>query len=100
MRDTSKNNSFDYLAFNEKEKIKVEVKGTTSSIVDSVRMTHNEIILHQNEQGMTALAIVSSIEFLERGENAKCAGGIIEYLPGWDINKWDIKPKSYQVYRS
>lgn len=100
MKDTSKNNSFDYLAFNQKEKIKVEVKGTTSSNVDSVRMTHNEIKLHQKEKGFTALAIVSSIQFLERGENPKCTGGVIEYLPGWDINEWKIKPISYQVYRA
>lgn len=40
--DTSKNNPYDFLAQKNGEAIKVEVKGTTSSNVDSVTMTHNE----------------------------------------------------------
>ena len=92
MKDTSKNNSFDYLAFNDNEEIKVEVKGTTCNIVDSIRMTHNEVELHKREKGMTALAIVSSIKFMKRGENARCEGGTLEFLPAWEIDKWKIKP--------
>ncbi len=72
LKDTSAKNPFDYLATKGEEAIKVEVKGTTSGLVDSIMMTSNEVNLHTNEAGTTALAIVSEIEFIERGENTKC----------------------------
>ena len=71
LKDTSLNRPYDYLAVNDEISIKVEVKGTTSAFVDSIMMTSNEVDLHTTENGETALAIVSNIEFIQRGENAK-----------------------------
>ena len=88
-----------YLAKRYQEAIKVEVKGTTSSNVDSVTMTHNEVNLHIQEKGKTALAIVSGIKLTNRGENPTCEGGILEFINGWDIEKWIQKPITYQVFR-
>ena len=68
------------------EFIKVEVKGSSNVVINSILMTHNEVKLHQNEKGMTALAIVSSIKFIQRGDNAECEGGELEYLQGWNID--------------
>jgi hypothetical protein len=97
--DTSKNNPYDFLAQKNGEAIKVEVKGTTSSNVDSVTMTHNEVNLHIQEKGKTALAIVSGIKLTNRGENPTCEGGTLEFINGWDIEKWIQKPITYQVFR-
>ena len=98
-KDTSANNPFDFIAEKDNEKIKVEVKGTTSSIVDSIMMTSNEVELHKKEAGSTALAIVSGIKFIERGLNAVCIGGTIEYVYPWDIGAWSLEPKAFLVIR-
>ncbi len=98
-RDTSASNPFDFLAEKDGEKIKVEVKGTTSSLVDSIMMTSNEVALHRNEAGTTALAIVSGIQFKVRGTNAVCDGGTLEYVYPWDIEEWSLEPKAFLVIR-
>jgi hypothetical protein len=99
IKDTSANNPFDYLAERGDEIIKVEVKGTTSGLVDSIMMTSNEVELHKNEAGTTALAIVSEIEFDQRGDSAKCTGGSLEYIYPWDIEEWSLEPKAYLVIK-
>ncbi len=99
LKDTSAKHPFDYLATKGGETIKVEVKGTTSGLVDSIMMTSNEVELHTNEAGTTALAIVSEIEFVERGEKANCRGGVIEYCYPWDIEQWKLEPKAFLVVR-
>ena len=99
VKDTSAKNPFDFLASMGNSQIKVEVKGTTSSKVDSVMMTSNEVDLHKNENGKTALAIVSGISFLERGSNARCEGGKLEYLFPWDIGEWKLKPTVFDAIR-
>lgn len=99
LRDTSAKHSYDYLAKKSDQEIKVEVKGTTSSDVDSVLMTKNEVALHEKEAGSTALAIVSNIKFIERGDNATCKGGVIEYFYPWDISRWTLQPQAYLVVR-
>lgn len=100
LKDTSSKHPFDYLAIKEKESIKVEVKGTTSGLVDSIMMTSNEVELHTIEAGSTALAIVSNIEFIERGLKAKCNGGTIEYFYPWHIKQWSLEPKAFLVLRT
>ena len=97
--DTSRNKPYDFLAQNSSESIKVEVKGTTSSNVDSITMTHNEVNLHLQEKGKTALAIVSDIKLIKRGEDPKCEGGKLEFIKGWKIDTWTTKPITYQVFR-
>lgn len=53
---------FDILATNADAKIMVEVKGTTSEDPSSILMTANEVKLHNEKKGQTALAIVSAIK--------------------------------------
>ena len=74
-KDTSLTESYDILASKDGENIYVEVKGTTSYEPSSIIMTSNEVELHREKKGQTALAIVSSIE-LKRGAEPKGFGGI------------------------
>ena len=62
-------------------------------------MTHNEVKLHKQEKGKTALAIVSDIKLTQRGKNPECEGGNLEFIKEWDIETWTIKPVSYQISR-
>ena len=57
VNDTSANNPFDFEAAKQDEKIKVEVKGTTSDFADSIFMTRSEVELHRKEKGSTALTL-------------------------------------------
>jgi hypothetical protein len=100
LKDTSTNNPYDYLAIKGSEQIKVEVKGTTSSFVDSVMMTSNEVQLHSEEAGTTALSIVRGIVFNKRGIEAACSGGDIEFIYPWFIHEWSLIPKAFLVSRS
>ena len=52
VEDTSSNKPYDYLASINGEFIKVEVKGSSNAVMNSILMTHNEVKLHQNEKGM------------------------------------------------
>jgi len=98
--DTSANNPFDYLAELDGEAVKVEVKGTTSTAVDSILMTSNEVDLHTSESGTTALAIVSGITLSRRGSSPKCSGGELEFHLPWDISEWTVTPKAFSVTRT
>ena len=95
--DRSANNPFDLLAIKDDERIKVEVKGTTNSDPNFIFMTKNEVSLHTDEKGKTALIIVHGIE-LDRLQNPPVAsGGAMDVYFGWDISKWDLEPLSYKV---
>ena len=98
--DTSANNPFDFLAKLNGEIIKVEVKGTTSTEVDSILMTSNEVELHTKEAGATALAIVSGITLTCRESTPKCYGGELELHFPWDICEWTLEPKAFLVTRA
>ena len=98
-KDTSANESFDILATQAGVSIKIEVKGTTSDICDSVLMTKNEVSLHQLERGKTGLVIVSRIVLNRGNGEVKAIGGVVEAMIGWDINKWKSEPIAFQVSR-
>lgn len=99
-KDTSATESFDILATKDKESFKVEVKGTTSDICNSVLMTKNEVNLHRNEKGSTALVIVSQVRLSRDGSKISTSGGSLEALIGWDIDKWISEPIAFHVSRS
>ncbi|MBF2759267.1 MAG: DUF3578 domain-containing protein [Ectothiorhodospiraceae bacterium AqS1] len=99
VEDKSDTESFDYLAIKGESRVKVEVKGTTSAIADSIMMTANEVDLHSKESGTTALAIVTGITLDRRGENPRCFGGDLEYIHPWKIDEWISVPKAYLVKR-
>lgn len=98
-KDTSATESFDILAKRGDTVIKVEVKGTTSDLCDSVLMTKIELDLHRRERGSTALVIVSAIRLNRADGLLKADGGIVEALIGWDIDRWVTEPIAFQIFR-
>jgi RNase P subunit RPR2 len=97
--DKSTTESFDLLAKKDGISIKVEVKGTTSDICESLLMTRNEVELHKNEKGVTALVIVSRIRLDKENKDKEAFGGEVQCLIGWDINEWLIEPIMFQITR-
>lgn len=98
-KDTSATESFDLLATNADQTLKIEVKGTTSEVCDSVLMTRNEVELHRLERGQTGLVIVYGIR-LKRGEPVPQASeGAVEALLSWDIEAWRAEPIAFQLHR-
>jgi hypothetical protein len=98
-QDTSNNESYDFLANKNGAAIKVEVKGTTSDLCDSIMMTKNEVELHRREKGSTALIIVSGIKLIKSENGALAINGEVEALMQWDIDQWISSPIAYQVTR-
>jgi hypothetical protein len=98
-QDTSATESFDLLATKGGQAIKVEVKGTTSDLCDSILMTRNEVDLHRAEKGSTGLVIVSQIKLLREETSLSAAGGLVEAMLGWDIDQWASTPIAFQVER-
>lgn len=98
-KDTSATESFDLVATIGTTSLKIEVKGTTSDVCDSVLMTKNEVNLHRMEKGKTGLLIVYGIR-LKRGLPApQASGGTVEAMIGWDIDTWRAQPVAFQLYR-
>lgn len=98
-KDTSASESFDVLATKMGTSIKVEVKGTTSDLCDSILMTRNEIDLHRKEKGLTGLLIVSKIQLVRGTQGPNANGGEVEDLMKWDIDSWFADPIAFQVSR-
>lgn len=97
--DKSATESFDILARRGMHTLKIEVKGTTSDLCDSVLMTRNEVELHRSEKGRTGLLIVSRIQ-VDRGEAIPSAvGGVIDAMLHWDIDQWLLESIAFQVRR-
>lgn len=99
VHDTSASSPFDFEATASGIPIKVEVKGTTSDRADGILMTANEVTLHRNEKGNTALIIVSSIRLSEQNGEYSGSGGNVEWLLGWDIDEWVHEPTAFRVTR-
>lgn len=99
VRDTSATRPFDFEATLNGVLTKVEVKGTTSDRADGILMTANEVALHRNEKGSTALVIVSSIRLSEQNGAYACSGGNVEWLLGWDIDEWFHEATAFRVTR-
>lgn len=97
VKDCSANESYDFEAKRDGKVIKVEVKGTTSDVVDAILMTSNEVALHQNHTGNTALLIVSQIRLYQHDGKHQAEGGILEAFLGWDISEWTLEPTAYRV---
>lgn len=96
--DCSANKPFDFLAARDGVELKVEVKGTTSDFATDVLMTRNEVDLHRENIGSTALLICSGIK-LQRGKTPSADGGVLDAHVGWDINDWVIEPTAFRISR-
>ncbi len=97
--DRSMTESFDILARRHGQALKIEVKGTTSELCDSILMTRNEIELHRSEKGNTGLLIVSRIQLDRSTSVPKASGGTVEALMLWDIDQWILEPIAFQMHR-
>jgi hypothetical protein len=98
-KDVSAHEAFDILANKCGVVIKVEVKGTTSDICDSILVTKNEVELHRKEKGSTALIIVSKINLDRNKTQPGASGGVIETHWLWDIDNWIAEPIAFQLSR-
>jgi len=98
-KDTSSKESYDFLADKHGHALKIEVKGTTSDICDSIMMTKNEVELHRREKGFTGLIIVSGIKLSKSDKEITARNGTIEALLQWDIDEWSSSPIAYQISR-
>lgn len=96
VKDTSHHHPYDLEIKRDGVTEKVEVKGSTSTSLDSFMMTANEVSLHQSENGKTHLVLVSNIK-LEKGDPPEAWGGDIEVLSSWDINSWNVVPTVYRI---
>lgn len=98
-KDTSANMPFDILATKPDIELMVEVKGTTSHDPSAILMTANEVKLHRDNKGHTALAIVSAIK-LQKGSTPEATDGNIEISIGWDIDEWVAIPTAFRLEKS
>lgn len=97
--NTSALRPYDFEASRGEEKIYVEVKGTTSERADAIAMTHGEVDLHRREKGRTALILVTDIRLTPDPAEPSATGGVLEALPGWDIDGWLLQPTAFRVSR-
>lgn len=97
--DKSAFEPFDILARRDGRALKIEVKGTTSELCDSILMTRNEVELHRQEKGATGLLIVSRIQLDRSGATPSASGGVVEALMQWDIDQWMLESIAFQVRR-
>lgn len=88
---------YDFEAKNGGSTINVEVKGTTSDRADAILMTRNEVELHQNEKGSTALIVVSKIRLSIVGDKFAADGGEAHTMIGWDIGQWYLEPTAFRL---
>ncbi|MDN7490637.1 MULTISPECIES: MrcB family domain-containing protein [Burkholderia] len=97
--DKSAVEPFDILARRDGQALKIEVKGTTSELCDSILMTRNEIELHRQEKGATGLVIVSRIKLDRNGAAPSASGGVVEAQMQWDIDQWMLESIAFKVHR-
>lgn len=100
VHDRSANKPFDLEAVKDGLEIKIEVKGTTSDLADTILMTSNEVNLHRSEKGATCLIIVSCIRLDRSGDQPTADGGNIEVLMGWDVDEWQLEPTAFRLTRN
>lgn len=95
VKDVGAKESYDLDAVRAGERVKVEVKGTTS-LGQEVVLTRNEVLLHQAEYPNTALCVVHSI-VLDRSVTPPVAsGGTLVHTEPWKPLEEDLTPMSYR----
>lgn len=97
VRDTSASNPYDFEAEKGEERVKIEIKGTTSDLCDAILMTRNEVKLHRKEKGRTALFIVYGIKISGFGDSRIASGGTLDVLWAWDIDSCVVEPTAYRI---
>jgi hypothetical protein len=95
--DVSSRESYDLLARSSTEVRKIEVKASTSSSLQSIVMTHNEVRLHTDITESTGLVLVSGIKLNKTTNEAH--GGIAELLLDWSPEQWFSEPIAFRLTR-
>ena len=72
---------------------------TSGRISIHSKSTANEVRLHLDVREHTALAIVSGMSFVRRGDKPVCAGGELEYRDPSAIDGWEVEPTAFIVRR-
>jgi len=94
IEDVSRKESFDLRCTSANKKLTVEVKGTTSS-GQSIVLTKNEVLLHQEQWPNNALIVVSSIRLQKNGDRVIAVGGDVHAQIPWQLNAEGLSPISY-----
>ncbi len=95
VEDVSAVGSCDFICCSGKEKIFVEVKGTTGS-GGEVIVTRNEVALARTQEPNTMLAVVHSIDLLRESDHPPAAtGGVLFVLSPWVPSEEDLEPLAY-----
>ncbi|GBR18755.1 MrcB family domain-containing protein [Asaia spathodeae] len=97
--DVSTTSSFDLLASNASEQLKIEVKGTTNDSGEAILLTQRELLLHREEKGKTGLIVVSSIRLDRSATSPIASGGKVEVQLRWDVDSWDAIPLAFRLTR-
>ena len=61
-------------------------------------MTANEVDLHKENKGKTALAIVSLIKLII-GSGPSAEQGILDMQVAWDIEEWKLTPTAFSLQK-
>ncbi|MEE3852776.1 DUF3883 domain-containing protein [Gordonia sp. LSe1-13] len=93
--DVGATESYDVLATNGQETVKVEVKGTTTDGA-AILLTKNEVDLHVSGHPSNALAIVRNILLDRSGGQPVAAGGTLELTKPWKIDTSRLQPIAYR----
>ncbi|WP_084695935.1 MrcB family domain-containing protein [Arenimonas donghaensis] len=99
IKDTSEKFAYDYSAKRDGKSWFVEVKGTTSTGSDVILLTANELKLHRENMGSTALIIVSGIILDRIISPPSAAGGEIEIFAPWDPEEWEYAATAFRATR-
>ncbi|MBA3311863.1 MAG: DUF3883 domain-containing protein [Planctomycetaceae bacterium] len=95
VQDVSRHESFDFLCVAGKQKLHVEVKGTTGD-GSVVLLTRNEVEHARTNPDTTALIVVSQIELIESHEGqVTAAGGDLKMIHPWRITESVLVPLTY-----
>jgi len=94
--DTSLTRPYDFWAQRGDEERFIEVKGTTGK-GRSVILTHGEVKYARNNQGKSALVVVSEIELVrEAGVKSALGGRITTLADPWIINEANLNATQYR----
>jgi hypothetical protein len=94
IKDVSAGKSYDFYCRSEDDELFVEVKGTTSG-GDSIILTRNEVLLHQECHPNNCLIVVHDIHLAGNGDDVTASGGVLEIQAPWLIEADRLKVVSY-----
>jgi Domain of unknown function (DUF3883) len=95
VRDVSSSKPYDFECARGRERLIVEVKGTTS-IGDQIIMTRNEVAAHRARHPHNALIVVHSIGLVRVPGSPKAEGGKLVMLSPWDVREDRLVPLAFQ----